>query len=102
MAGTGSAIPKRIDRLPMSRELWRILMLAGVAWLIESYDIGIVGNVLPSLQHVYPMSASTVGLVVTAALFGLVHRDHDAAIAIAVPQCRPALIYAVQTERDDV
>src|SRR5205823_1428514 len=47
------SIPERIDRLPMSRELWRPLLLAGIAWLIESYDIGLIGSVLPSLQRQY-------------------------------------------------
>ena len=35
-----SAIPARIDRLPLSREIWSIMLLAGVAWLVESYDVG--------------------------------------------------------------
>jgi hypothetical protein len=30
------AIPARIDRLPLSREIWGIMLLAGVAWLVES------------------------------------------------------------------
>ena len=44
------AIPARIDRLPVSREIWGIMLLAGIAWLVESYDVGVIGSVLPSLQ----------------------------------------------------
>lgn len=66
------AIPQRIDRLPMTRELWRVLILAGVAWLIESYDIGIIGNLLPSLTREYALSPAAVGLVAIASTLGIV------------------------------
>ncbi len=56
----------------MSRELWRVLLLAGVAWLIESYDIGIIGNILPSLQRQFKMDATTVGFIATASTIGIV------------------------------
>lgn len=58
--------------MPMTREFWRVLLLAGVAWLIESYDIGIVGNVLPSLQRQYSLDAFMVGLLATASTLGIV------------------------------
>lgn len=66
------AIPERIDRLPMSREIWRLLLLAGLAWLIESYDIGVIGNILPALQQEYALDAATVGLVAIASTLGIV------------------------------
>ena len=69
---TSYAIPERIDRMPMTREFWRVLLLAGVAWLIESYDIGIVGNVLPSLQRQYSLDAFMVGVLATASTLGIV------------------------------
>ena len=72
MNTTSYAIPERIDRMPMTREFWRVLLLAGVAWLIESYDIGIVGNVLPSLQRQYSLDAFMVGVLATASTLGIV------------------------------
>ena len=42
-------IPARIDRLPLSREIWGIMLLAGVAWLVESYDVGVKGR---TIEHV--------------------------------------------------
>ncbi|TMC89461.1 MAG: hypothetical protein E6J10_01120, partial [Chloroflexi bacterium] len=50
-------ISARIDRLPLSREIWSIMLLAGVAWLVESYDVGIIGSVLPSLQKEFQLGA---------------------------------------------
>jgi len=66
------AIPERIDRLPLSREMWRILFLAGIAWLIESYDVGIIGSVLPLLSKQYHLTSVTTGLVSTASTLGIV------------------------------
>src|SRR6266700_3797769 len=66
------AIPARIDRLPLSREIWRIMVLAGVAWLVESYDVGVIGSVLPSLQKEFQLGAFSVGLLAIASTLGIV------------------------------
>lgn len=42
------SIAARIDRLPVSRELWYVMFMAGVAWLAESYDVGVISSTLPS------------------------------------------------------
>src|SRR2546425_1161339 len=67
-----SAIPARIDRLPLSREIWGIMLLAGVAWLVESYDVGVIGSVLPSLQKEFQLRAFSVGLLAIASTLGIV------------------------------
>src|SRR2546423_8684566 len=66
------AIPARIDRLPVSRELWRIMLLAGVAWLVESYDVGVIGSVLPSLVKEFHLGAVGLGLLAIAWTLGIV------------------------------
>jgi len=66
------AIPQRLDRLPMSRELWRVLILAGLAWLIESYDIGVIGAILPSVKQDFGLGSSGQGLVAIASTLGIV------------------------------
>lgn len=48
------------------------MLLAGIAWLIESYDIGIVGNVLPALRQVYHLSTFDVGLLTASSTLGIV------------------------------
>jgi MFS transporter, putative metabolite:H+ symporter len=65
-------IPARIDRLPISREIWRILFLAGLAWLLESYDIGVIGTVLPSLTKQLQLSTFTSGVLAIASTLGIV------------------------------
>jgi putative MFS transporter len=66
------SIPARIDRLPLSLEIWRILFLAGVAWLLESYDIGVIGTVLPTLEQEFHPDTFLVGLLATASTLGIV------------------------------
>src|SRR6266566_788833 len=66
------AIPARIDRLPVSREIWGIMLLAGVAWLVESYDVGVIGSVLPSLQKEFHLGAFSEGLLAIASTLGIV------------------------------
>lgn len=68
----GPAISARIDRLPVSREIWGIMLLAGVAWLVESYDVGVIGSVLPSLQKEFQLGAFSVGLLAIASTLGIV------------------------------
>jgi putative MFS transporter len=69
---TRVAIPARIDRLPVSREIWGIMLLAGVAWLVESYDVGVIGSVLPSLQSEFHLGTFSVGLLAIASTLGIV------------------------------
>src|SRR6266566_989697 len=66
------AIPARIDRLPLSREIWSIMLLAGVAWLVETSDVGVIGSVLPSLQKEFQLGAFSVGLLSIASTLGIV------------------------------
>src|SRR5450432_963951 len=66
------AISGRIDRLPLSREIWGIMVLPGVAWLVESYDVGVIGSVLPSLQKEFQLGAFSVGLLAIASTLGIV------------------------------
>lgn len=65
-------IGERIDRLPLTREMWLIMLLAGVAWLIELYDIGVIGNILPSLEKQFQINAFLQGILTTASTLGIV------------------------------
>jgi putative MFS transporter len=66
------AIPERIDRLPFHWITARIMLLAGIAWFIESYDIGIMGNALPLLKQQFGFGANMQGWLVAASTLGIV------------------------------
>ena len=70
--GTGVRSAERLDRLPISPWLIRVTGLLFLGWLVESYDIGLIGNVLPSLTHVFHLSTGQKSLVTTASTLGIV------------------------------
>ncbi len=62
----------RIDRLPLTKELTCIMLLAGCAWLIESYDIGIIGNIIPLLQKQFALTTTLTGFLAVISTLGIV------------------------------
>lgn len=71
----GSKRPRaaaRLDRLPATRWLAGIMGLLFLSWLIESYDIGLTGSVLPSLTQQFGLSTGMKSFVAVAANIGIV------------------------------
>jgi MFS transporter, putative metabolite:H+ symporter len=71
----GTARPQaaaRLDRLPANRWLGAIMGLLFLSWLIESYDIGLTGSVLPSLTQQFALSTGMKSFVAVAANIGIV------------------------------
>jgi putative MFS transporter len=62
----------RLDRLPAGWWLRRIMVVLFLSWLIESYDIGLTGSVLPSLTHQFHLSTGMKSLVSISANIGIV------------------------------
>jgi putative MFS transporter len=63
---------ERLDRLPASRWLTGVMAILFLGWLMEAYDIGLVGSVLPSLSNVYHLSTGLKSLVAISAPVGIV------------------------------
>lgn len=63
---------ERLDRLPASRWLKIVMGVLFLGWLVESYDIGLIGSVLPSLTHLYHLDTGQKSLVATASTIGIV------------------------------
>src|SRR6201995_2997704 len=45
----------RLDRMPVSRWLTKVMVVLFLGWLVASYDIGLTGRLLPSLTHLEPL-----------------------------------------------
>ncbi len=69
---SGVRAAERLDRLPVSRWLVRLILILFLGWLVESYDIGLIGNVLPSLSHIYHLSTGEKSFIATASTIGIV------------------------------
>lgn len=63
---------ERLDRLPPSRWLKGVMAILFLGWLVESYDIGLTGSVLPSLTSVYHLGTGLRSAVAIASAAGIV------------------------------
>jgi MFS transporter, putative metabolite:H+ symporter len=71
VTGTAGAAG-RLDRLPVSRWLTGVMAVLFLGWLVESYDIGLTGSVLPSLTSVYHLSTGMKTLTSISSSAGVV------------------------------
>jgi MFS transporter, putative metabolite:H+ symporter len=80
MTSAGERIPvaervgsgERLDRLPVSRWLTGVMAVLFLGWLVESYDIGLTGSVLPSLVSTYHLSTGMKSLTSISSSAGVV------------------------------
>ena len=72
IAGTRVQAAERLDRLPASRWLTGVMAILFLGWLVESYDIGLTGSVLPSLTAVYHLSTGMKSLTSISSSAGVV------------------------------
>src|ERR1700721_2081707 len=63
---------QRLDRLPASRWLTSVMAILFLGWLVESYDIGLTGSVLPSLTAIYHLGTGLKSLVSISSSAGVV------------------------------
>ncbi len=69
---TGIGVAERLERLPMSGFHILILALACLAWLIEAFDIGLIGVVLPSLHKLWHLTPKETGSLAAITALGIV------------------------------
>ncbi|MDE2239367.1 MAG: MFS transporter, partial [Rhodospirillales bacterium] len=65
-------IAARLERLPVTWLTWRIVILAGFAWVTEALSIGSLGVSLPSLRESFHLAPANIGLLVAMQTFGVV------------------------------
>jgi len=76
-----SSISQRIDKLPATSLLKRVLFLTGIGWMFDAMDQGMVSGVMASIGKDWQLkppelgllgSASAVGMAIGAAIAGMV------------------------------
>lgn len=75
-----SAVPKhqeanllsRLDRIPITSTIVQFIALLASVWIIEAFDIGIVGQVVLVLKKIWNLSPGDVGLLGTSSTVGIV------------------------------
>lgn len=68
--GTVFVLDKKMWGITRSQAFW--LVLAALAWFIESYDIGLMSVVLLPFRHLFHLTGSDTGLLVASATVGIV------------------------------
>jgi putative MFS transporter len=65
-------IGERIERLPKTWWTYKVLLLCSLAWLIEAFDIGLVGVILPTLRELWSLQPAHVSQLAVASTIGIV------------------------------
>ncbi|MDP4088423.1 MAG: MFS transporter [Bacillota bacterium] len=66
-----NSISKRIERLPVTAMVWRVLFLTGIGWLFDAMDQGMVSGVMASIGKAWKLSPSSLGLLGSASAVGM-------------------------------
>lgn len=66
-----SSISQRIERLPVTPMLWRVLLLTGIGWLFDAMDQGMVSGVMAAIGKSWSLTPSDLGLLGSASAVGM-------------------------------
>lgn len=65
------SISQRLENLPVSRFHYVLLMTAGIGWMFDSLDTGIISFVLPVLMKSWQLTTEQVGNIGSIGLVGM-------------------------------
>lgn len=65
-------ISQRLERLPMTKTMWKILLLVGVGWMFDAMDQGMVAGVLAAVGQTWELSALQQSMLASAGTFGMI------------------------------
>ncbi|MHB8918294.1 MAG: MFS transporter [Desulfocucumaceae bacterium] len=64
-------IAQRLDRLPLTKTHWMILMATGIGWLFDSMDVGLVAFVMPAIQKEWQLLPTQLGMIGSIGMAGM-------------------------------
>ncbi|MCL2883681.1 MAG: MFS transporter, partial [Coriobacteriia bacterium] len=65
-------IAKRLDALPMTPMVRKVLLFAGLGWLFDAMDQGMVSGVIASIGSSWQLSTAQLGLLGSAGTLGMI------------------------------
>ncbi|WP_330586621.1 MFS transporter [Aminipila terrae] len=65
-------IAKRIDRLPTTPMLKKILFLTGIGWMFDAMDQGMVSGVMAAIGTDWGLSTGQIGLLGSSGMLGMI------------------------------
>lgn len=64
-------IAQRLERLPLTRTHWALLMATGIGWLFDSMDVGLVSFVMPAIQKEWNLLPTQLGMIGSIGMAGM-------------------------------
>lgn len=61
----------RLDRLSLSRFHWKLLLVAGIGWMFDAFDILVVGSVVAAVASLWSLDTAGRTLILTATPAGM-------------------------------
>jgi len=61
----------RLDRVPLNRFHWRLLILSGLGWMFDAMDVLMLSFLLTPIRGEFKLDATGVGLVASATFVGM-------------------------------
>lgn len=68
---TADSVGQRLDRLTWTPFHSRVLLLLGIGWLLDSFEVSVIGNVLGVLKKLWQVTDAQASLLVTVWLVGI-------------------------------
>jgi MFS family permease len=69
--GAAASLTGRLDRLPWTPLHTRITIALGVGWLLDSFEVNVIGNVLGVLQRLWHLTSVEASALITVWLAGI-------------------------------
>ena len=71
MSAAAETFVARLDRVPLNRFHWRLLVLSGLGWMFDAMDVLMLSFLLTPIRGEFKLDASGVGLVASATFVGM-------------------------------
>lgn len=69
---TEANLLSRLERMPLSRPLLGIVSILAWCWILEAFDLGIIGQALVVLKQIWTLEPSQIGLLGVCSTAGVV------------------------------
>lgn len=69
--GVQSNLLSRLDVIPLTRSMWRVIVLIMAVWIVESFDQGIIGTTVLTLTKLLHLTPSEVGIYAISSVVGV-------------------------------
>ena len=61
----------RLDRVPLNRFHWTLLVTSGLGWMFDAMDVLLIGFLLTPIGREFSLTAPQIGLVASAGFVGM-------------------------------